>query len=142
MLYNTDKRIASWAAALSLKMKLITFKQIIIPLLVIVLTGLTSSCAFLAEPLDNRTGFTKNLSQLETSIRNENWPSAETHLKDSKEAWEIIKPLMQIDIDHDYIKYIEDSFDQLDAYLYTKNKSNALASILLIKSTWKNIGSL
>ncbi|MDF2499662.1 MAG: hypothetical protein K0Q77_376 [Anaerosporomusa subterranea] len=102
----------------------------------------TTSCALLTKPLDDRTGFSKHLSQVETNIRNENWSNAETNLEDAKKAWKKIKPLMQVDIDHDYVKNIEDGFEQLDAYLYTKDKSNALASVLLVESTWRNIGSL
>jgi hypothetical protein len=116
--------------------------RIVLPILLVGTVLLTASCALLTKPLDNRTGFSNYLIQVETGIRNENWSNAETNLKDAKKAWKKIKPLMQVDIDHDYVKSIEDGFEQLDAYLYTKDKSNALASILLIKSTWRNIGSL
>ena len=49
---------------------------------------------------------------------------------------------MQIDIDHDFIKNIEDGITKLDGYLDTKDKSNSLASILLVEETWENIDSL
>ena len=126
MLYNTNKRLELWT----------------ITLFLIGTVVFTCSCSLLAKPLDNRTGFSHYLSQVETSIRNENWSTAEVNLAESKKAWKKIKPLMQVDIDHDYVKEIEDGFEQLDAYLYTKNKSNALSSILLVQSTWRNIGSL
>jgi hypothetical protein len=102
----------------------------------------TSSCALLVKPLDERTGFSQYLRQTETSIRNDNWKNAAANLEEAKKAWKKIKPLLQVDIDHDYVKGIEDGFQQLDAYLFTKNKANALASILLLQSTWRNIGSL
>ena len=126
MLYNTNKGIAM---------------LVIMHILLIGTIAFTSSCALLAEPLDTKTGFTTHLQQIETSIRNENWHTATTSLESAKKAWKKIKPLMQVDIDHDYVKSIEDGFEQLEAYLYTKDKPNALASVLLIKSTWRNIGS-
>lgn len=126
MLHHTNTRLNCWT----------------ITLLLIGTLVFTCSCAFLAKPLDTRTGFSNYLRQVETSIRNEDWPNAAGNLLESKKAWKKIKPLMQVDIDHDYVKEIEDGFEQLDAYLYTKNKSNALSSILLVQNTWRNIGSL
>ncbi|KYZ75322.1 hypothetical protein AXX12_14300 [Anaerosporomusa subterranea] len=127
MLYNTNKGL---------------IKRSVISIFLVGSVLFTASCALITKPLDNRTGFSKYLMQVETSIRSEDWSNAETNLEDAKKAWKKIKPLMQVDIDHDYIKDIEDGFEQLDAYLYTKDKSNALASILLVESTWRNIGSL
>jgi len=102
----------------------------------------SSSCALLTKTLDNSTGFSNHLNQLEINIRNEDWSNAKVSLETSKQTWKKLKPLIQIDIDHDYIKNIEDDFVELDAYLDTKDKSDSLASILLLQSTWQNIDSL
>lgn len=126
MLYHPNKRLIQGS---------VIFVLIIIALLM-------TSCALLTKPLDQRTGFSNCLTQMEISIRDENWSHAETNLTEAKKAWKKIKPLIQVDIDHDYVKNIEDNFEQLDAYLFTKDKADALASVLIIKSTWKNIGSL
>lgn len=101
-----------------------------------------SSCTLLTKPLDNRTGFSEQLAQVESSIRNENWAQAKISLADTQRTWKKLKPILQIDIDHDFIKDIEDSFTKLDGFLDTNDKSNSLVSILLIKDTWKKIGSL
>lgn len=102
----------------------------------------TCSCALLQKPIDNRTGFSNYLKQTEESIRNEDWEKAKSNLEDSKGTWKKVKPLLQIDIDHDYINSLEEDFVKLGGYIDTKEKANALATILLIKDTWENIGSL
>lgn len=121
-----------------------TNKRLVFILLLIQISTLiiTSSCSLLAKPLDERTGFSQYLRQTEINIRNDNWKNAAVNLETAKKSWKSIKPLLQLDIDHDYIKSIEDGFEQLDAYIFTKNKANALASILLLQNTWRNIGSL
>lgn len=102
----------------------------------------TCSCALLQKPIDNRTGFSKNLNQLEDYIRNEDWEKAKGSLVESKRIWKKIKPLMQIDIDHDYVNNIEENFIKLDGYVETNEKPDSLATILLVEDIWKNIGTL
>jgi len=126
MLHNTNEKL----------------KRFLLILLLISVLMISCSCSLLTKPLDNRTGFSKYLTQAETNIRKEDWNQAKINLNDSKQAWKKIKPLLQIDIDHDYIKEIENDFIRLDGYLDTKDKSNSLVSILLLKDTWENISDL
>jgi len=129
MLYHTNKRLMVWSG------RYLLIKKILLTILLIVTLLLSASCTLLTKPLDHRTGFSNYLAQVENNIQAEEWDQA-------KIAWKELKPLMQLDVDHDYINNIEDDFIKLDAYLDTKDKSNSLASILLIKNTWENIGSL
>lgn len=136
MVHNTDKKLNLWSGRFGL-LKGILF--------IIFLSGtlvISSSCTLLTKSLDTRTGFSTHLALVEQNIRDENWHQAKTSLEDSKKAWKKLKPLMQVDVDHDYIKDIEEGFVKLDGYLDTKDKSNSLVSILLLKSTWENIDSL
>jgi hypothetical protein len=132
MLYHTNKKLKSW----------VRIKKIILTMLLIGMVVLSCSCALLTKPLDRHTGFSKHLTQVENDIRKEDWYQAKTSLEESKESWKKLKPLMQLDIDHDHIKDIEDGFIKLDGFLETKDKSNSLVSILLIEGTWENIGDL
>jgi hypothetical protein len=132
MLYNTNRKLRSWAG----------IKKIILTMLLIGMVVVTCSCSLLTKPLDRHTGFSEHLTQVENNIRKEDWSQAKTSLEESKESWKRLKPLMQLDIDHDYIKDIEDGFIKLDGFLETKDKSNSLVSILLIEGTWENIGDL
>ena len=100
------------------------------------------SCGLLQKPINKRTGFSDHLKQTENSIRDEDWEKAKVNLDNSKKAWKKAKPLLQIDIDHDYVNSIEDDFVKLGGYIETKEKANSLATILLVEDTWKNIGSL
>ncbi len=111
-------------------------------LLTVFLSFLICSCTLFQEPLDNRTGFSRLLLNTEDHIRKEDWQNAQLGLEDSKKAWEKLKPLLQLDIDHDYINTIEDDFVRLGAYIETKEKADSLSTILLIRESWENIGVL
>ena len=112
-------------------------------LILIYLTAINlCSCALFKTPLDKRTGFSNQLMQTETHIRNEDWAKAKTSLKETRKTWSRLKPMLQIDIDHDYVNDIEDNFTKLNGYIETQEKPDSLASILLIRKTWDNIGSL
>lgn len=102
----------------------------------------TSACTLLTKPLDSRTGLSDHLAQLESDIRQENWQQAKTNLDESQRAWKKIKPLLQIDIDHDYIKDIEEDFTKLSGYLDTQDSADSLVTILLLRNTWENIDNL
>ena len=102
----------------------------------------TCSCALLQKPIDNRTGFSSHLKKQKNLFRSENWEKAKISLDDSRKTWEKIKPLLQIDIDHDYVNNIEESFVKLDGYIDAGEKGNSLATILVIQNEWDNIGSL
>lgn len=135
MSYHSNKKLNFWTGRFRL------LKGIVVAM---ILTGTLvnlSGCSLLTTSLDNRTGFSQHLGQVEHNIRSEDWDQAITNLDHAKKAWTKLKPPMQIDIDHDYIKDIEDGFAKLDGYLDTQDKSNSLVSILLIEDTWKNINS-
>ena len=117
-------------------------KRIIYFILIAALLTSICACTLLNEPIDNRTGFSDHLKQTENFIRNEDWKNAKTSLEDSKRVWKKLKPMLQVDIDHDYVNSIEDDFIKLSGYIDTNEKSDSLATILLIQDTWDNIGSL
>ncbi|NMB95882.1 MAG: DUF4363 family protein [Clostridiaceae bacterium] len=117
-------------------------KKILLLIFTICIFTSTCSCALSQKSIDNRTGFLNYLKLTENNIRNEDWEKAKEYLEESIGTWEKIKPLLQIDIDHDYVNSIEDDFVKLGGYIDAKEKGDALATILLIKDTWENIGSL
>ena len=117
-------------------------KKFFIALLLTTILLNTCSCGLLRKPLDNRSGFSKHLKQTENYIRNEDWGNAKSSLEYSEKTWKQIKPILQVDIDHDYVNDIEKDFIKLEGYIDTKEKPDSLTSILLIQDTWKNIGSL
>lgn len=100
------------------------------------------SCGIINKPVDKKTGFSDFLKQTEMNIRKENWTDAKSSISEAEKVWKKVKPILQIDIDHDYINNIEEDFIKLNAYIDTKEKPNSLATIMLIKDTWENIGSL
>ena len=111
----------------------------------IIISGIlvnTCSCALLQKTMDRRTGFSDQLKQTENFIRNEEWNKAKVSLEESKKTWKKLKPLLQIDIDHDYVNSIEEDFVKLDAFIDTEAKADSLSTILLVEDDWKNIGSL
>lgn len=114
-------------------------------LYIVLITGIltnTCSCAFFKKPIDKRTGFSNYLKQTEKYIQKEEWEKAKLSLEDSKKSWKQLKPLLQVDIDHDYVNNIEEDFVKLDGYVEVQEKGNSLATILLVEDAWDNIGSL
>lgn len=116
-------------------------KKILLLVLTICILISICSCAFFQKSIDNRTGFSNYLKQTENNIRNGDWEKAKEYLEESKGTWKKIKPLLQIDIDHDYVNSIEDDFIKLGGYIDAEEKGDALATVLLIQETWENIGS-
>ena len=117
-------------------------KRIIYFILITALLTNICSCALAKEPIDKRTGFSNQLKQTEKYVRNEDWDNAKDSLDHSVKVWNKLKPILQVDIDHDYVNSIEDDFTKLGGYIETNDKSESLATILLIQSTWDDIGSL
>lgn len=110
--------------------------------LVLVCALVLCSCALFRETLDKKSGFSKYLKETESSIRQEEWISANKSLQASQKAWKKLKPIMQIDIDHDYVNDIENSFVMLKAYIEIEEKAQSLATILLIQKNWESIGEM
>lgn len=113
-------------------------------LFTLIATVLTASCSctLLVKPIDKNTHFSEQLSQLESSIRNEDWDKADENYKVTETAWKKLKPWIQVDIDHDYVHEIEENLAKLEAYIDTEEQSDAMAHILMIQETWEDIGSL
>jgi hypothetical protein len=101
-----------------------------------------SSCALFRQPLDKWSHFSDHLEKTERMIRSEKWQGAAESLQKAKTAWKQVKPFLQVDIDHDYVNNIEADFIRLRGNIETKDKSDSLENILLIRDNWKNIGSM
>lgn len=101
-----------------------------------------SSCAFFRKPLDKMYGFSQHLSVVEAQIEQENWHEATASLKKAIKSWFKTKPFLQIDVDHDYINEIEADFIRLKSAIDTKEKTQSLTSVRLIKDNWNHIGSM
>lgn len=117
-------------------------KKLIYLLLIALVLTTVSSCALLQKPLDKRTGFSNYLKETENHIRSKDWVQAKTSLEEANNTWHKLKPLMQVDIDHDYVNNIEENFIRLKGYIDAQEEDDALVTILLIQSDWENIGSL
>ncbi|WHH59468.1 DUF4363 family protein [Petroclostridium sp. X23] len=117
-------------------------KNIILIILIYMFTMVLCSCTILRKPLDRRYEFSKHLKETESFIKKEDWDNAENSLKNSQRAWHKVKPILQVDIDHDYVNDIENNFDLLKASIQTKEKSDALATIYLIQNDWSSIDSM
>jgi len=92
--------------------------------------------------LDSSSQFSKQLAGTESYINKEKWEEAKSSLKSTEKTWQKIKPLLQIDIDHDYVNDIEDNFVKLKAYLKERDKSNSSATIMLIQRLWQQIDQM
>lgn len=117
-------------------------KLITVFFVILILINCLCSCNFVKKPLDNRIGFSKYLKETEGYIRGEEWEKAQMGLDTAAEKWKKVKPILQVDIDHDYINDIENNFILLKAYIETKEKPDSLSLILLIQQDWETIGEM
>jgi hypothetical protein len=107
-----------------------------------IILPLLCTCAPIKRPLDKRIGFSKQLKDIETHIEKEEWPEAQDSLKKTLNTWKGVKPILQLDIDHDYVNEIENNFAILSGYIKTREKADSMATILLIQDIWRKIGSM
>ncbi len=110
---------------------------ILIPLLMLLVTG----CTLFKKPLDRKTGFSAELDALDEHIAVENWEEAGKSLTSCMEKWRIVKPWMQLELDHDVINEIEVRLNELSAYLETEEKPDALSNVRAVRNIWGDIGS-
>ncbi len=116
-------------------------KRTVLPL-ILILTLLTISCTPIKRPLDNRVGFSRYLAATENCILEEDWNNAMKNLKSATRAWKQIKPLFQLDIDHDYVNDMENNLALLKGYILAESKADAAAVISLLQETWESIGEM
>ncbi len=114
-------------------------QKVFILFVIVIFTFNIVSCTLFKKTIDSKTGLINLLQQTEASILNDAWHDAKIHLHDSEKIWKKVKPWLQLDMDHDYVKDIEDNFTRLKAYIDTEEKPDSLATILLIMDTWENI---
>lgn len=117
-------------------------KKITLLIIFCMLLSFVNACTFFKKPIDRRSGFSNHLEETEAYIRKEDWENAAVKLRKSQKTWKQIKPLFQIDIDHDYVNDIEHHFIQLQAYIETEDKSNSLATIFLLQENWGKISQM
>jgi hypothetical protein len=103
---------------------------------------LVYSCALLRQTLDKMSGISRYLKQTEAHIRNEEWQNAAASLRKSIKAWYRIKPYFQIDINHNYVKDIENDFIRLRGTIQTRQKPDSTVLILVLEDNWREIGSM
>lgn len=117
-------------------------KYLLLPIILLTCSIIVCSCALFRDQLDKRSGFSNYLEVTEDYIREGAWEEAGISLAKAMKAWERVKPYLQVDIDHDYVKEIETGFIRLGAYIETEAKPNSLTQILVLQDNWRNIGSM
>ena len=101
-----------------------------------------SSCAFFQGSIDKNYGFSKSLLDTINFIENSDWEGAKESLKSAQNAWGKIKPIIQTDVDHNYVFSIEERFEKIDFFVGEKEKQKAILQIRLLLKDWENIGNI
>jgi hypothetical protein len=81
----------------------------------------------------------KQLIELEKHIDTEDWSQADTLYKSFKQKWVNIDHKWSMLIDHYEIDYINMDLGELEAYIKTQDKTNALAKISSLQLLVKHI---
>lgn len=117
-------------------------KKILYFSLILCCISLVCSCVLMRRSLDQMSGLSSYLKKTESHIRNEEWHDAAVSLHHSIKAWYRIKPYLQIDINHNYVKDIETDFIRLRGNIQTRQKPDATVLILVLEDNWREIGSM
>ncbi|MGB7606630.1 MAG: DUF4363 family protein [Lutisporaceae bacterium] len=79
------------------------------------------------------------LTTLEKHIDSEDWDEANSTFKNFKDNWTKIDPKWSMLIDHYEIDYINMNLGELDAFIKSKDKTNALAKMSSLQLLVKHI---
>lgn len=112
------------------------------PLIIIFLLTaviITAGCLTLNTLAEESAKLDNSLSELEKDIENMNWEAAAKGLKEFHNNWDRISKLWTMLIDHYEIDNIELAIAELDSYIKTQNKSQALAQLSSVKALIKHI---
>lgn len=112
------------------------------PLIIIFLLTaviITAGCLTLNALAEESAKLDNSLSELEKDIENMNWEAAAKGLKEFHNNWDRISKLWTMLIDHYEIDNIELAIAELDSYIKTQNKSQALAQLSSVKALIKHI---
>jgi hypothetical protein len=113
-------------------------KQMIFALifLIIIIIGSLMSIQYISNQSET---LQKQLIELEKHIDTEDWSQADTLYKSFKQKWVNIDHKWSMLIDHYEIDYINMDLGELEAYIKTKDKTNALAKISSLQLLVKHI---
>jgi ATP-dependent exoDNAse (exonuclease V) beta subunit len=88
---------------------------------------------------DQSDALLSHSDNLETSIGNEQWPTAQEHLNNLMQAWQNAKPLWTVLLDHKEIDNMDISLARIDQYLLAEDKSLSLSEISVLKLLIRHI---
>ena len=104
--------------------------------LIIIIIGSLMSIQYISNQSET---LQKQLIELEKHIDNEDWSQADTLYKSFKQKWVNIDHKWSMLIDHYEIDYINMDLGELEAYIKTQDKTNALAKISSLQLLVKHI---
>jgi deoxyadenosine/deoxycytidine kinase len=112
------------------------------PLIIIFLLTaaiITAGCLTLNSLADESARLDCSLSELEKEIENMNWEAAAKGLKEFHDNWDRISKVWTMLIDHYEIDNIELAITELDSYIKSQEKSEALAQLASVRVLIKHI---
>jgi len=104
--------------------------------LIIIIIGSLMSIQYISNQSET---LQKQLIELEKHIDTEDWSQADTLYKSFKQKWVNIDHKWSMLIDHYEIDYINMDLGELEAYIKTQDKTNALAKISSLQLLVKHI---
>ena len=104
--------------------------------LIVIISGSLMSIYYISHQSE---ALQKQLVELERHIESENWDKANSLYKDFKQNWVNIDHIWSMLIDHNEIDYINTDLGELEAYIKTQDKADALAKLSSLQWLVKHI---
>lgn len=110
-------------------------------LVIFILTAaiVAAGCLTLNLLADESAKLDNSLSELEKDIENMNWEAAEKGLKEFHNNWDRISKVWTMLIDHYEIDNIELAIAELDSYIKSQERPQALAQLSSVKALIRHI---
>jgi hypothetical protein len=104
--------------------------------LIVIISGSLSSIYYISRQSD---ALQEQLVELEKHIDAENWDKARSIYNDFKQRWVKIDHIWSMLIDHNEIDYINTDLGELESYIKTQEKADALAKVSSLQWLVKHI---
>lgn len=104
--------------------------------LIVIISGSLSSIYYISRQSE---ALQEQLVELERHIDSENWDKASSIYSDFKQSWVKIDHTWSMLIDHSEIDYINTDLGELEAYIKTQEKADALAKVSSLQWLVKHI---
>jgi len=121
------------------------FKNVSAYLLPILILGIflavMVSGPVLKEPLDTRHQISKTFSEMETNLKENNWPEAAANTQFLRSSLNNTFKILRYSVELDEMADIMSNLDRIEGFIQANDGKNALGELYEARGHWRELGS-